>query len=290
MERWKINFANKLKRLIASGNHITVKSSQASIVLTDNNTKEKIRYTDSQNSFELFHTINKIKSNIDNLLKPESYKVRNIDCMYNFSNRKFNYYGNEKIYAIDISSCYITIARNTGLISQELFDIAKSMKKDDRLKLMGLLAYKPIITEYNNGQLIKNYIQKNEYEQYFFFLVKKTDDIFVKLMEKLQYHGAFFWVDCIFFKETGSNINLVSDFLKSKRLKFTITRCFKFKLERTETNDKYSMFKYNGKNKMEYKSYEPKILSAGESNKRNELLEAIYSNNFKKMLNIINSK
>lgn len=309
MEKWQLNLQWKLDTFIEEGRTFTLVTSQSSADIKDhNNPTAKHFYTCSKSGFKLIHTRNRVKKHILENVPRGTLSARNQDCLYNYSSQRFTLYNDkEKIYGVDVSACYISIAYNVGMISKEIYNEAMNLDKDLRLKLMGLLAYKPQVFIYENGILKKAFIRKGgdfdykyedgvivkfenediDFSEHFFYLVKKTDEIFLQLMKKLEYDSVFFWVDCIFFRGMH-NIKIVQDFLKSKKLKSKCFRCFNFEKNRLDDHDYFRYTKYSPEK--DIKEYNVSILNSHEKQRKNEILTAILNNDFRKFVEILKRK
>lgn len=251
-------------------------------------------FTENRDMKKVFTVVKKIKTYINE--NSTKFTQDKSNCVYNSCNHSFFRYENEKVYAIDISSCYITIARNIGMISEELFKECFNLKKVERLMVMGMLAYNPSIFVYKDGIEIdcyrknsaKNpkYEKKNDYSENFFKLVYETDKIFLELEKKLGHDFAFYWVDCVVFKKE-ENLKLVTDFLDSNNLMYKIENVTEIKKisENSYTVFKCKKIKHNT-NDIEEKIYTLSPFSVFEKQKRNEIFKAIKNGDTKSIKKI----
>jgi hypothetical protein len=241
-------------------------------------------FSDSRFNFNVLHRSNDLKAELK----------KSIDFFKNDKETGYFLFGkisnNEKIYNIDLSSAYLTILYNTGKISNQLFEKINGLKKADRLKILGMLAYQPFIFSYEKGKLISTEQQKNEFRPIFFYCVKETFELIYKIKNKIGSDFVFSWVDGIYF--TGEhNINLISDILKSKKLKFTSERLFNFTSVKADELNLYAYDKFNKKKGI----FEEKKICIPDSNtyRVNNIIfdfnEAMQKNNEKDLNEIIDS-
>lgn len=134
---------------------------------------------------------------------------------------------------IDVSSAYFTIAYNTGLISEETFEMAYTVSKKCRLASVGSLATtKKHVSVDQDGNVIDSETRKSEYRSAFFYLAKYLDDFMLSVFEKYRNDIFFYYVDAFFCKSS------VADDIKKEIQE----KGFKY------SYDKYDLIEiYNGK-------------------------------------------
>lgn len=106
----------------------------------------------------------------------------------------------DMIYNIDVTAAYITILRNDGYVSEKTFSYVMSMDKKSRLVSVGMMASKKDIFVFADGlsPVSHNQIISTE-ANYFFYCVKKMQEIMVDFKKALHDHYLFTWVDGIYF-------------------------------------------------------------------------------------------
>jgi hypothetical protein len=231
---------------------IVKKSSSTNQIKYNGNTEI---FSDSRFNFNVMHRYNELKSELE----------ANINFFQNDKETGYFNYGkivnNEKVFNIDLTSAYLTILYNTKKISKELFQKINGLKKSDRLKVLGMLAYQPFVFYYQKGKLISNEQIKNKFRHIFFYCVKETFELIYKIKNKIGADFVFSWVDGIYF--TGEyNINIISDILKSKKLNFTVERLFNFTSVKADELNLYAYDKFNRKKNI----FEEKKICVPDSN------------------------
>lgn len=231
---------------------IVKKSSSTNQIRYNNNTEI---FSDSRFNFNVMHRYNELKKELED----------NINFFQNDKETGYFNFGkivnNEKVFNIDLTSAYLTILYNTKKISKELFEKINGLKKSDRLKVLGMLAYQPFVFYYEKGKLISNEQIKNKFRHIFFYCVKETFELIYKIKNKIGADFVFSWVDGVYF--TGEyNINIISDILKSKKLNFTVERLFNFTSVKADELNLYAYDKFNRKKNI----FEEKKICVPDSN------------------------
>lgn len=246
---------------------------------------QKKFHTDKKPSFKLFDCVKKLKKELDTKLDffskvniNKKYYDINIDYLYNdFSNEKA-----KEVFAIDITSCYLTILFRKKFISKELFDKINNLQKKDRLKCLGLLAHKKNYFVFKNG--VYEHFEKgkpNIYENVFFYCVSETFNLMQNLKVITENNFICCWVDCIYFKKY-ENINEIFYLLKSKGFKFTCKRLFNSEITKKENYVNFSFENFN-KIKKEKKYLNIPLNSMELNILKMNLNNAIFSNDFKRV-------
>lgn len=259
---------------------VVKKSSSTNQIKYNGNTEI---FSDSRFNFNVMHRYNELKSELES----------NINFFQNDKETGYFNFGkitnNEKVFNIDLTSAYLTILYNTKKISKELFQKINGLKKSDRLKVLGMLAYQPFVFYYEKGKLISNEQIKNKFRHIFFYCVKETFELIYKIKNKIGADFVFSWVDGVYF--TGEyNINIISDILKSKKLNFTVERLFNFTSVKADELNLYAYDKFNRKKNI----FEEKKICVPDSNTYRvnniifEFNEAMQKNDTKNLDLIIN--
>lgn len=246
---FKISFENLV---FLEKDFVVKKSSSTNQIKYNGNTEI---FSDSRFNFNVMHRYNELKSELES----------NINFFQNDKETGYFNFGkitnNEKVFNIDLTSAYLTILYNTKKISKELFQKINGLKKSDRLKVLGMLAYQPFVFYYEKGKLISNEQIKNKFRHIFFYCVKQTFELIYKIKNKIGADFVFSWVDGIYF--TGEyNINIISDILKSKKLNFTVERLFNFTSVKADELNLYAYDKFNRKKNI----FEEKKICVPDSN------------------------
>jgi hypothetical protein len=274
---FKIAFENLI---FLEKDFIVKKSSSTNQIKYNGNTEI---FSDSRFNFNVMHRYNELKNELE----------ANINFFQNDKETGYFNFGkitnNEKVFNIDLTSAYLTILYNTKKISKQLFDKINGLKKSDRLKVLGMLAYQPFCFYYEKGKLISNEQIKNKFRHIFFYCVKETFELIYKIKNKIGSDFVFSWVDGVYF--TGEyNINIISDILKSKKLNFTVERLFNFTSVKADELNLYAYDKFNRKKNI----FEEKKICVPDSNTYRvnniifEFNEAMQKNDAKNLDLIIN--
>jgi hypothetical protein len=242
MKYYEKKFKSDFENLVFLKKDFVVKKSSSTVQI--HYAGEKEIYSDSRMSFNVIHRAKDLKKELKNHLPKFENDEKEVGY-YLYGSVDFE---NKKIYNIDISSAYLTILRNTCLISEQLFTKINLLPKTDRLKILGMLAYQPFSFFYEKGKLEYSSQEKNEYRNVFFYCVRETFRIMKIIQKKIGKDFLFSWVDGVYF--TGEyNINLVSDILRSHKLKFTTERLLIFNAKKSDELAFYTYEKFSHKKK-----------------------------------------
>lgn len=177
----------------------------------------------------MFSAYSKIKADLKEL--PVPVDIRYIKYYQtNFNNTHL--YA-DKIYQIDIKSCYASILKNHKLISEETFNSICKLSKENRLAAIGMLASKKNIFHFDEkGAVIEHIIHKSDTSDYFFFCVQET----FKIMDECKYilgdDFLFIWVDAIYFIGDMQKALQVVDYFKNEHnLESSIHELNEFEVE-----------------------------------------------------------
>lgn len=185
-------------------------TSYTKTILTNNNT---FIFNDTGKAdTDMLRLINLVKNDANkylkthttqNYIKEKNKKFVTFDFYYfndiNFNNNYF------EGYQLDLNSAYWHIAEQYGIITKKTVDIWESItkkynkkaKKLMRLKALGTLATKKLVTEYNNGKFeLKNIEQNFKTTNLYMFICHTTANIMKRLVNryKLPY---YYWDMCI---------------------------------------------------------------------------------------------
>lgn len=177
----------------------------------------------------MFAGYNKIRADLIEL--PIPVDVRYIK--YYQTNFKHSSLYADKIYQIDIKSCYPSILYNSKLISDETLNYLSSISKENRLAAIGMLASKKNIFEFDDtGNVDKHFVLKSQYSDYFFFCVQETFRIMDECKFILGDDFLFIWVDAIYIKGDMEKAQQVVDYFKNEhKLSSSINELHEFEVE-----------------------------------------------------------
>jgi hypothetical protein len=191
---------------------------------------QKLFFAQKKINPKIFHIVKKIKSEtLDGFLS----KNKLFNDRESRAGIRYYHYNNvpeklDRFYYIDISSCYISILKNHGIISSKLFDEINQLEKSDRLISLGMCAYEPYEINFIEGvQGVPERVY-NIYSPIFYYACNETMKLMDKIIELLEGNFLFYWVDGIFFKDI-KYYYLISDFLKSNNYQFSFGACSNFK-------------------------------------------------------------
>lgn len=177
----------------------------------------------------MFAAYSKIKADLIEL--PVPVDIRYIK--YYQTNFKHTKLYADKIYQIDIKSCYASILHNSKLISDETYKYICELSKENRLAAIGMLASKKNVFEFDaTGNVFEHTILKSEYSDYFFYCVQETFRIMDECKHILGDDFLFIWVDAIYFiGDMDKAQKVVEYFLNSHNLNSSINTLYEFDVE-----------------------------------------------------------
>ncbi len=192
---------------------------------------ECIHYIKFPRGKRFFAAYQKIKSNLNGM---PIYINDNYIRYYNTGFIHDNFYA-DKIFQVDINSCYASILQNNGLITKETYQYLNTLPKDERLSSVGMMASKKNIFEFDNkGKIIKHEVQKSLYSDYFFYCVQETFKIMQECKNLLGNDYLFSWVDAIYFTNEN-NKDIVMNFFRDKfKLNSSFHELIEFEVEMRE--------------------------------------------------------
>ena len=181
---------------------------------------------------KVFSAYNKLKANIQQLPKEVNMKFIKY---YQTNFKPENFYA-DKIYQVDIKSCYANILNNNNIIDKTAFDYLYTLEKPERLAAVGMLASKKNVFEFdNNGKCISHEVQINPYADYFFYCVQETFLIMNEAKDILGKNFLFSWVDAIYFTGGTTQADKVIKYFKDVwKLDATFAILNQFEIEMRE--------------------------------------------------------
>ncbi len=183
---------NKLDFVLILGRHsATIKMPEC----------KPVNYMEKTRSFKIFHILERLKKEV----RPHLHFFDTIKKSheYFFINYRQNYdlmaSTGRPVCNIDIKSAYLNALFKTGFISNQLYEEICNLKKEDRLIIVGMLAYQPTIYTFKEGKLEHSYVRRSEYRNVFFYCVEQIEKIMRYCMEVSGDYAIGTWVDGIYF-------------------------------------------------------------------------------------------
>ena len=223
--------------------------------------KSEFHFMKGQRSTKCFMAYNKLKLDVSGNNLPV---IKERDIKYYNSNLYPIY--SDKVFNVDIKSCYANILYIDGLIREDTFKFLKSLSKQDRLTSVGMLASTKHIFYFKDGEIISYNSEVSPYSNVFFHCIKRTYEIMQHCKNILKNTFLFSWVDGIYFTGRGFNSE-VCKYLIRMNLPYSENVLTDF-----EVIDEDSCFKLTyTKDKNEVSFYIPKEV------KKNDKLELLYN-------------
>jgi hypothetical protein len=102
---------------------------------------------------------------------------------------------------VDISKAYLTAAFKIGAISQRTFDRLSDCAKETRLMVIGSLATKKMVCQYEGGKRIgREWIQDQNLTQVWRWIVAEVDKTMREVAAELKKGFLYYWCDAVFVK------------------------------------------------------------------------------------------
>lgn len=123
----------------------------------------------------------------------------------------------KEVVNIDLTSAYLYVLKNEGIINNAMFDKLNKVPKKDRLAIVGMLASTKSTYYFDiYGQIQDLEIKEHkELRNVFFYCVNRTHRIMHDIKTILQDRYIFSWVDGVYFHPDGNNIDLVKEYLNN---------------------------------------------------------------------------
>lgn len=172
------------------------------------NDKEKYIIAREFTGFGFLKLLQKFRADVNKNIEGMELKIK--DVKYFEFNEMFFHEKDGSIEGIeiDISKAYIYAAYYCKFISDELLKILLSLKKSTRLKILGSLATKKRIFNYNeNGELINKEIKKNDLHLICWNNICSQVDDYMNHLINLNNPNlfVFYWFDNLFFYIKNEN-------------------------------------------------------------------------------------
>jgi hypothetical protein len=177
----------------------------------------KSKYFLNTYNTRVFRCAKMIKKDVENSpYAPAILDSKFFKTNYGLSDIKKSYFA-QKVLNIDISSAYATCLFNKGLITQDTFNVLKTIPKAERLPCVGMLATSHSKFYYDDGKCVNVDMFRSPTANIFFYLIDEINYIMKNIEFMLGKKFIFYWVDGIFFdantdKKTIQNIeNYLTD-------------------------------------------------------------------------------
>lgn len=166
-----------------------------------------------------------------------------------------------EVINIDISSAYATTMYAQGLISEKTFAMLQRLKKHERLPVMGMLAKRSLIFNYEKGKCEDTELELGDNRQIFFFLIQKVEECMQRCMEVAGEYYLFHWVDGVFIKYDIpiNKLQEIEKVMESYGYNYKYEKVINFQLKRIKDiitikmnkNGEDKEYKFNDTNKQE---------------------------------------
>lgn len=181
----------------------------------------------------------------------------------------------ERVYNIDIKGAYGNCLYNSGLITEGTYNYLMSLKKDERLPSVGMLARSHVKYHYQEGTCVDVETYRAPTAELFFYLIAEIDRIMREIQWILGNDFLFYWVDGVFFKDgtPAKKVSEVERYLTDLGYHYSYELCNDFFFENVEGQCRILM----------QKNAELKEWRFRDSNERDreisKMLHEIYENN-----------
>lgn len=209
-----------------------------------------IQFVQSMRGKQCFAAYAKVKSDIRNKEKP---KINHSSLRY-FEHDFTSPCIIPQVTNIDLKSAYASVLYNDGFITEPTFQYLRKIEKMDRLAAVGMLASKKYIFNYDaTGKLfegIKGYSKiVSDNEDFFYYCVKKVQDIMTFLKGIAAKNYLFTWVDGIYIVPDPETEKELKEFLDSINFSCSVETLQNFRVQ--FLNDKIKVdFLKDGKIKL----------------------------------------
>jgi|VirMetMinimDraft_7_1064189.scaffolds.fasta_scaffold03557_14 hypothetical protein len=197
-----------IQLLKAEGKSFVVQQTSASTIIK----LEKVQYNYTENyiarkHLHLFQKVKKeVQRNIDGgkvqfIEKPERPLYQIMSSDHDLEEGEVIQLPN-KFIQYDVDQAYYNAALKLGFLTPAFYETFKGIPKHLRLVMLGSLATRKIITEYQVGEMFEREIRQNDTQRAAFFsLVRYVDKCLFELSEIERESFLFYWVDGIFLRQ-----------------------------------------------------------------------------------------
>lgn len=165
----------------------------------------------------------------------------------------------KEVLNIDISSAYATTLWLSGMISEGTYKYLQSLRKEERLPAIGMLAKSAVVFDYENGVCTDIKISRQDTHQIFFYLIEEVNLVMQSIAWELGRHYYFHWVDGVFFsRDTPRNlVARAEEILADRGYRFKYENVTDFQLKRSKSglytismikNGEHKVYQFNQTN------------------------------------------
>lgn len=181
-------------------------------------------------SYKDMHLLREVKQEVTSQTKSIEVGELNENVTYfDFSNTvkdieldSGTMYSLDKVCEVDITKAYYYTAHKLGYISTEFFNMCLDLPKPKRLRLIGSIATKKKIEVWEGGQMVEYFSKTDEkLRQCWFNIIRYTDNVMKEVKNKLDDDFIFYWVDGIYFKDRGYNVQIAKSIFE--KFDFSVT-------------------------------------------------------------------
>lgn len=155
----------------------------------------------------------------------------------NFANADhFDSMYERKVLNIDIKGAYANCLFNNELICRKTYEYLTSLKKEERLPAVGMLARSHVKYFYHEGECTDVQPHRENTAELFFFLIAEIDIIMREIRFILGKYFIFYWVDGVFFRHDTPKelVKEVEDFLMELNYRYSYEVCTDFQYQNVD--------------------------------------------------------
>lgn len=142
----------------------------------------------------------------------------------------------KEVLNIDISSAYATTLWLSGMITEKTYQYLQSLRKEERLPAIGMLAKSSVVFDYEGGKCVNIDVSRRDTHQIFFYLIEEVNLVMQSIAWELGRHYYFHWVDGVFFsRDTPRNlVARAEDILADRGYRFKYENVTDFQLKKSK--------------------------------------------------------
>jgi hypothetical protein len=156
-----------------------------------------------------------------------------------------------EVINIDLKSAYARIFFNDKMITDKTFKYISKLKKQERLAAVGMLASRKKVFQFKDGKPVSYEENISELSGFFFYSVKRIQEIMSELKRICDEKYLFTWVDGIYLIPDEQTIKNCVQYLESIKFPFSTDTLQNFKISILEKNT-YVTFQKKGISKRFY--------------------------------------
>ena len=194
----------------------------------------KNKYETHQFSNRVFIAASMIKKDVINSNVGKEI-IEGVHEKINFGyHQKLEPFSAKEVFNIDISGAYATCLYVNGLITDKTYKYLKTLRKDERLPSVGMLARTACHWKYEKGECVDIVVERSQTAQVFYYLIEEINNVMRGIQWELGKNFYFYWVDGVFFdaKTPKQLIKNVENLLIRKNYQFKYEKVENFKLSR----------------------------------------------------------